>query len=161
MSEGDNAVVWQCVHCHSMLPGVPPGSLPYCPFCCRSTPKLLPDVSGVTDRPGINHGDSEANELERSQKQTTKSDAPSKLPKRERNKEDTRKEQISKVADSKQERTPPSQRHIPPVPKQKPTANANLAERILQPAKLPSQQMGGSHAGSAAYTALTRLALKC
>jgi len=35
MSEGSSAVVWQCVHCHEVLSGVPPGSLRYCPFCSR------------------------------------------------------------------------------------------------------------------------------
>jgi len=119
------------------------------------TPKPLPDASGVPDRPGIASEDDSASEAnERSQKQTTKTDTPAKLSRHEQNKEDTRKELIGKAVDSKQERTPPSQRRVPP--KQKPTANANAnsTDPILQPA---SQQMGGSHTGSVTHTALTRL----
>jgi len=35
MSEGSSALVWQCVHCYKVFPGVPPGSFPFCPFCSR------------------------------------------------------------------------------------------------------------------------------
>ena len=35
MSEGSGALVWQCVHCQKVVPGVSPGFFPYCPFCSR------------------------------------------------------------------------------------------------------------------------------
>lgn len=116
--------------------------------------KPLPDASGVPDHPGIASEDDGASEANERSQQTTKTDTPAKLSKHEQNKEDTRKELIGKAVDSKQERTPPSQRHV--LPKQKPTtnANANSTDPISQPA---SQQMGGSRTGSVTHTALTRL----
>ena len=52
MSEGSSALVWQCVHCHEVLPGVSPGSFPFCPFCGGSQQPPLASGTSLQQPPG-------------------------------------------------------------------------------------------------------------